>query len=108
MTGEEFTLRAERKAIDHWGPCHQMMKAAEECSELIQAIMKLLAMGCDHKTYLETVDHILEETADVTILADQIGLIFPDGTERVRMWREVKIARLARTIAQEEGNYYDE
>ena len=73
MIDEQFIRNTEQTAVDRWGPTHQLLKAAEECGELIQAVMKLLVVCYDPKTYPEMVDHILEEAADVTILTDQIG-----------------------------------
>lgn len=63
-----------------YGERHQMKKCAEECCELSTAILRY-TNGCDGHTAIQCFDNILEETADVAIMVDQLCRILSDETD---------------------------
>lgn len=63
-----------RKAIDKWGMDFQIKMVAEECAELIKAVLKL-----NRKLNASTKDNVLDEMADVYIMLDQLQLILEDN-----------------------------
>ena len=65
MTDEEIVVC--KKAIDTFGVANQQLKAVEELSELIQAIMKALE-GDKH--------NVEEEIADVEIMLTQLKIMY--------------------------------
>ena len=73
-----------KRAIDKWGHCKQMNKAVEECAELIKAICKY------------DIANIIEETADVLIMCEQIKMIV--GEDKVNKMIENKLKRLVRRL----------
>ena len=60
----------------------------EECAELIQAVSKK-----HRQPTWATLDHLLEEMADVSIMLDELAYLIPDGHDRIRRWREEKVER---------------
>ena len=81
MTDEEIVVC--KKAIDTYGAAHQQLKAVEELSELIQAIMRALE-GDKH--------NVEEEIADVEIMLTQLKIMY--NMAKVEEWKEFKINRL--------------
>lgn len=75
-------------AIEIYGEDAQIMMAIEECSELIQAICKFYR---DPDTYMRR-EAVIDEIADVTIMCEQLRLIF--GAELVDKRKEYKLKRL--------------
>ena len=61
MTPEEYANNTFQMSLDRAGTDHQLLKTAEECSELIHAIMKA------HFTNDIVTDSILEEMAHVEL-----------------------------------------
>lgn len=84
-------------AIDKYGIKPQMMMVIEEMSELTKAICKLFRVP----GYLEpdegVIDAIAEETADVTIMLEQLRLILGIN-ENVCEHMDQKIERLAERL----------
>ena len=79
-----------------YGERHQMKKCAEECCELSTAILRF-TNGCDGHTANQCFDNILEETADVAIMVEQLCRILhdePDSTGRTIT--DIIIEKLAR------------
>ena len=78
------------KAIaDHNGLGTVLDLTQEECAELVQAISK-------HRrnTYGgDTLEHIIEEIADVSIMLDELCTLIPSGADRVKRWRDAKVLR---------------
>ncbi|MGL5153306.1 MAG: hypothetical protein ACRC7N_22320 [Clostridium sp.] len=72
-----------RKAIDTYGQAIQLVVAMEECSELIQAISKYIR-GEDH--------NIEEEVADVSIMLEQLSVIF--NKDLIEEMKRQKLKRL--------------
>lgn len=87
-----------RKAIRKYGKEAQIEMMIEECAEVIQAIQKrkrLMESGETedyHNKLMAVNDHLFEELADLSIMLDQMFLIFPPS--KIEKWREYKIARL--------------
>lgn len=79
------------RAIDKWGHYSQMVKACEECAELIQALTKSIGSNLD-KAYDAQIE---DEIADVAIVLEQLKIIFPDWKERL----EFKKKRLEEMVS---------
>lgn len=88
------------KAIEHYGEAHQKLKAVEELSELIQAILK--EMDCtDLCDWQDRQNNIDEEMADVEIMLAQLRMIYQND-KRVEKWKERKVGMLDLSIPEEE------
>ena len=85
-----------QEAIAVYGVEAQVLKAAEELAELIQALMK----WCGNPDKAEAV---AEEIADVRIMLDQLEDILREtngfSPDAIEEYRRLKIARLQRRIA---------
>lgn len=86
------------KAINTYGVNRQTDKCIEECAELIKALLKYRYAS---KTELNGAmgnvlrNAILEETADVQIMIDQMRMIYGDTSEQ----EEFKVNRLEKRMA---------
>ena len=60
---------AIRKIIARYGARVQIEKSVEECAELIQALMK-------PRSPREIIESVVDELADVSIMLEQLKLIF--------------------------------
>jgi hypothetical protein len=82
-------------AIEQWGTHQQVIKAVEELGELSQALCKWLNLDTPVKSgslSLKTaLDGIHKETADVTLMLEQIKKIFGDKTQ---FYGDAKLRRL--------------
>lgn len=76
------------KAILKWGAEKQIKKAAEECAELIQALLKGWSQ-----------DNIDEEIADVEIMIAQLKMIYRN-TDNVELHKERKLRALGSRVRQ--------
>lgn len=88
-----------KAAIDKYGQQNQLAMAQEECAELIQAISKLSrSEESDHpvRSAKAALNHLMEETADVQIMLDQIRIMFP--SKAYDAIRSQKIARLEKRM----------
>ena len=101
MTPENMTA-IERKAIIHYGPRRQLIKAIEELCELGQAIAKNMAAE-NIEIRQNTQNNLYEEMADVEIMLDQLKIMFAGAPERVDGWKRQKLARLFDRIMTEES-----
>ena len=93
---ERAVLKA---AIDKYGPQNQLAMVQEECAELIKAICKLnSASSSDHpgRTAKAAMNNLMEETADVGIMLDQIRIMYP--SHAYDTIRTQKIARLQKRM----------
>lgn len=79
-----------RRALEVYGPEHQMMKAKEECAEFLVAALK-------YEQGREPIGAVIEELADVLITAQQARLIL--GPELVDLAIEKKLNRLVATMS---------
>lgn len=92
--------------MEQFGLMSQLIIAAEECSELTKAIMKLFRSADVNETVyrdsspesISRREDVLEELADVSLCVEQLVKIF--GEERFNEHREAKINRLRKRIDQ--------
>lgn len=82
-----------KKAIAQYGVEPQRKMAIEEMAELTNALMKF-ARG------RVTVEDIVEEVADVSIMMQQLGIIY--GQKAVDLQIDYKTARLEKRLNKEE------
>lgn len=76
MTMEQWEMGIYEDAIETWGREAQMLKAAEELSELAAAINRLLC--CEASGYRSREDvlaELMEEWADVEIMLNQLHVM---------------------------------
>lgn len=88
-----------KAAIDKYGQHNQLAQTQEECAELIKAICKLnSASSSDHpgRTEKASMNNLMEETADVGIMLDQIRIMYP--SHAYDTIRAQKIARLQKRM----------
>lgn len=79
-----------QKAITHYGDVAQVLKAVEEMSELIKVLVKDMKME-------ESKDRLIDELADVSIMCEQLRMIYGVNNEvNVRM--NYKLKRLLRRM----------
>ena len=79
-----------KAVIDQYGEQAQIDVAIEEMSELIKALIKDRRYG-----NTKTLNSVLEELADVSIMLEQLLLIYdPEGDIGVKEWVEIKLERL--------------
>lgn len=99
-----MTLEEQRailnRAVWTYGPELQEMKAVEELGELTQALCKALvaAKSQTMEDFLDAMDHVFEEIADVEVMTAQLRLIFADAPERIDEWKARKLERLSRRL----------
>lgn len=78
-----------RSVIQQLGSDHQIDKAIEECAELIDALIK-------YRHGRVQADAVITEVADVSILIQQLALIF--GAEAFIAERQKKLLRLQQRL----------
>ena len=91
MTDQERSVFEH--ALEQYGPDAQITMVMEEMSELQKEL-------CKYRRGRANYDHIAEEIADVSIMLDQMRLLFQCGGA-VQGWRLEKVRRLAQRIAEE-------
>jgi len=84
-----------RTALRHYGDRHQILKTAEEASELSAAIMRYVSPDFTGKNPLPG---LIEELADVEIMCKQMRLIF--GNQMVDEMVRQKLARLEKRMGE--------
>lgn len=88
-----------RQAVEHFGKLNQLIKAMEECGELVQA----LARWAEGEP---VIGNIAEEIADVEITLEQVKVILGEQYgEYLELKKAEKLGRLAKLIA---GDKYTE
>lgn len=92
MTKEERE-KLYQQCIDKWGADDQIMMMLEEMAELANVLCK------SHRGRV-TVDEITTEIADVTIMVEQLRLIF--GKDNVDKEIERKLDRLANRLQKQD------
>lgn len=92
MTKEEKE-KLYQQCIDKWGADDQIMMMLEEMAELANVL-------CKSYRGRVTVDEITTEIADVTIMAEQLRLIF--GKDNVDKEIERKLDRLANRLQKQD------
>ena len=89
--GYDERCEVYEKAIGRYGADKQMTKAIEEMSELTKEI-------CKFKIGAGSLENLAEEVADVTIMLEQIRLMFAINKEVCEQMDE-KILRLERRVS---------
>ena len=79
-----------KKAIQKYGVAAQCNIAMEECAELIQAVSKI--RRCNDSS---TLVHLIEEMADVSIVIDQLMIMYGVTEEVLNLMIQYKQARNA-------------
>lgn len=104
MMDERERRNIMTRAIQHYGETAQIDMAIEEMAELTKALCKVkrAATGAESAA---AVANVIEETADVQIMLDQLRLIFARSTDeieeeklrrlltRINSWKESKLRR---------------
>lgn len=88
------------KAIETYGPYNQLMQAAEECAEFIQALNKW-RRAKEAEEDIAALVHLAEEIADCMIMMEQAKLIV--GKDLVDGQIEKKLKRLAERLEAQNG-----
>lgn len=87
-------------AIEKWGVDNQLHVAIEEMSEVIKAITKILRINtasCSESDISGSLESLVEEIADATIMLEQLQEIFCINSDvYVAMWH--KIGRLKERV----------
>lgn len=77
LTPQQKEMALYEAAVDKWGSHSQILIAIEEMSELTKALLKFIRYG-EREGVL---DAIQEERADVSIMLNQLEVIFGDNSE---------------------------
>lgn len=94
---------ALKKIIDTYGDQSQIDIAIEEMSELTKALMKYRRMETAESEKMDVwADDVAEEMADVSIMLDQLKMIF-DNEADVNRFVDYKINRQIKRIKEREG-----
>lgn len=80
-----------RRAIRVFGPQHQMRKAQEECAEFLVTTMH-------YEQGRAPLDAVIDELADVLVMAEQARLIL--GADLVDAAKQRKLDRLLNTLVE--------
>lgn len=106
MTAKETRALYER-AIEHYGPRHQVYKAIEECGELVQALCKYEEFAPNAPATVNAViaadalvDHVSEEMADLLMTWEQLTMLFQNEAA-VLQWKDRKLDRLKERLEAE-------
>lgn len=106
MKSELKTSYEKIKEIQsHYGRDVQIDKCAEECGELIQALMKIRNVDEDDPAYEMKLDSLLEELADVQIIISEICLSLGEEeiiSKKISDMVDYKLNRQIRRIRNEE------
>lgn len=89
----------------HYGRDVQIDKCAEECGELIQALMKIKNVGKDDPTYETKFSNLLEELADAQITISEVCLSLGEEeviSKKISDLIDYKLDRQMRRIKDEE------
>jgi len=81
------------EAIELWGIEAQINISIEECSELIQALCKMLR-GYSHERFY----NLCEEIVDIEVMISQVKKIFKVNDNVINMVKEKKLKRLREKI----------
>ncbi len=87
-----------KKAIEKWGVESQSEMIIEECAEVIMAFQKLKRAyySMNNEVIQKTTNNVCEELADLSIMLDQMKLIFDNS--KIEKIRIEKISRLKERI----------
>ena len=94
-----------KRAIEHYGMNDQCQVACEECAELIKALSKYHRVtkhqAYDKRKIQRCMNNIVEEVADVSIMIDQIKLMYGISEKSVNAVRAEKVERLRKALPEE-------
>lgn len=93
MSGE---TRLQKIAL-HYGAHHQLGKLIEELGEAQQAAEYYRT----NPSAISLFDHFAEELADAQIMIDQMRFLLPDLEPAMSKWRNKKLNRQLKRIAEE-------
>ena len=93
-TGGADGAKVIRRAVLHFGPRRQMVKAMEELGELMQAIARYVGAKDEGAAGGFEMESVAEEIADVEIMLQQVRIICDIAPELEGIWRERKLRRL--------------
>lgn len=91
-----------QKAIDTYGTHNQMLKCIEECGELSRAVSRILTelSSGDGFTTEESLANLQEELADVSIMIEQVVMMFKFEKD-VNQYKAFKLNRLKERLEHE-------
>lgn len=101
---EKKYLTNYKNFVDSWGEEAQIRMCIEEMSELTKELCKYLRFKDNTKTIEDqeklkkVISNIIEETADVLNMAEQMQFIF--GEDQVNSQRDIKINRCAQRLTK--------
>lgn len=87
---DKETFEIYKLALDKWGIEAQIGMLTEECGELLSAVNKFNRSRCSR-------DDVLTELADVSIMVEQLSLIY-GGYDKFIEERDKKLTRLLKRI----------
>ena len=87
---DKETFEIYKLALDKWGIEAQIGMLIEECGELLSAVNKFNRSRCSR-------DDVLTELADVSIMVEQLSLIY-GGYDKFLEERDKKLTRLLKRI----------
>lgn len=87
---DKETFEIYKLALDKWGIEAQIGMLNEECGELLSAVNKFNRSRCSR-------DDVLTELADVSIMVEQLSLIY-GGYDKFLEERDKKLTRLLKRI----------
>jgi hypothetical protein len=103
-------MRADRDAaydrfINAWGTEQQVLKAIEECSELIQVLAREVMSNRDKKGltsyyHAPTFEEMVDEVADAYLMLDQLAYMF--GRDNIEQVMERKLTRVLQLVERHE------
>ena len=88
------------RALKTWGKNPQMLQVIEEMSELTKEILKNVNRGKDN------VSEIMEETADVEIMLEQLKCCYNINTQ-VADYKKQKLLKIAKRLDEWENEHHD-
>lgn len=88
------------RALKVWGKTPQMLQVIEEMSELIKEILKNVNRGKNN------VSAIIEETADVEIMLEQLKCCY-NIKQEVEDYKEQKLLKIAKRLDEWENEHHD-
>lgn len=87
---DKETFEIYKLALDKWGIEAQIGMLIEECGELLSAVNKFNRSRCSR-------DDVLTELADVSIMVEQLSLIY-GGYDKFLEEKDKKLTRLFKRI----------
>ena len=88
------------RALKTWGKNPQLLQVIEEMSELIKEILKNVNRGKDN------ISEIIEETADVEIMLEQLKCCY-NIKQEVEDYKRQKLLKIAKRLDEWENEHHD-